>query len=96
MTPVEYKAHRFQSARPVKGATVIFIILCRCSEFQSARPVKGATPFASYGRFAFFDVSIRAPREGRDSIVPGANEFIIVSIRAPREGRDDIPWSCRA
>ena len=58
--------NRFQSTRPVKGATWMrpSSVFWR-TLFQSTRPVKGATP----GRHlagALRDVSIHAPREGRD------------------------------
>gem|GEM_PF-4129297 len=34
-------------------------------------------------------VSIRAPREGGDSLLWVSNDTTMVSIRAPREGGDD-------
>ena len=55
----------FQSARPVKGATWRGSLTKRRWRFQSARPVKGAT-WGTKGMAIFWDVSIRAPREGRD------------------------------
>ena len=36
------------------------------------------------------NVSIRAPREGRDKILLSQKHFKVVSIRAPREGRDVV------
>jgi len=79
---------RFQSARPVKGATRALRLLRDLLQFQSARPVKGAT--CRHPATVILDhVSIRAPREGRDSAYFRAkDDLLVVSIRAPREGRD--------
>ncbi len=55
--------------------------------FQSTRPARGAT---SRQRFVkrVSEVSIHAPREGRDRGRLGGAAGRIVSIHAPREGRD--------
>ena len=55
--------------------------------FQSAPPVKGAILFRVPLRL-IMDVSIRAPREGGDSLCLTIRILIPVSIRAPREGGD--------
>ena len=81
----------FQSTRPVKGATSMMRLQWPWRfEFQSTRPVKGATANATI-KADFGDVSIHAPREGRDPSAWGA-AFAIedVSIHAPREGRDGV------
>ena len=56
----------FQSARPVRGATVGGVIFGPMIEFQSARPVRGATFFSAQWTTCC-KISIRAPRAGRDS-----------------------------
>ena len=61
-------------------------------EFQSTRPVRGATIFDQLSPQAQ-NISIHAPRAGRDAghQDPGLRDGI--SIHAPRAGRD--PHSCR-
>ena len=56
---------RFQSTRPVKGATLGTGDPQAEAEFQSTRPVKGATVNLVY-MIPAAAVSIHAPREGRD------------------------------
>ena len=56
-------------------------------KFQSTRPVRGAT--AVLVELAFIDnVSIHAPRAGRDPLLILCISFSRVSIHAPRAGRD--------
>ena len=57
---------RFQSARPVRGATAIRSGQSRPVEFQSSRPVRGATIKVANHRIADL-ISILAPRAGRDA-----------------------------
>ena len=60
------KAAQFQSTRPVRGATPLSASPCSACVFQSTRPVRGATE--STGRPVLYtDVSIHAPRAGRDT-----------------------------
>ena len=77
----------FQSTRPVKGATPWKFVVHKVAAFQSTRPVKGATG-GSARRLVGREVSIHAPREGRDRGLLDGAELDIVSIHAPREGRD--------
>ena len=56
---------KFQSTRPVRGATTRKDILRHEWEFQSTRPVRGATPAEVYCTFSY-TISIHAPRAGRD------------------------------
>ena len=78
---------KFQSTRPVRGATTRKDILRHEWEFQSTRPVRGATPAEVYCTFSY-TISIHAPRAGRDAgrdvVRPGEH----ISIHAPRAGRD--------
>ena len=78
----------FQSTRPVRGATFLaFSSRPICSRFQSTRPVRGATVHLHRVR-QLGQVSIHAPRAGRD--VGEAQRLcgVPVSIHAPRAGRD--------
>jgi len=80
---------RFQSTRPVRGATTATALPRRINQpFQSTRPVRGATT-ALENTPPGETVSIHAPREGRDrSETASLSRCLIVSIHAPREGRD--------
>ncbi len=55
--------------------------------FQSTRPARGATPWHSRAETGQ-NVSIHAPREGRDTSLAANHLLDTVSIHAPREGRD--------
>ena len=55
------RAVRFQSARPVRGATISLPHLRRASGFQSARPVRGATPAGGLRHCQGRDFNPRAP-----------------------------------
>mgnify|MGYP004563878501 CR=1 FL=1 len=55
----------FQSARPARGATFAPPVPSSFSRFQSSRPVRGATVYAD-PRIHGLQISIRAPRAGRD------------------------------
>ena len=79
---------RFQSTRPVRGATGK-PALCKSGHtiFQSTRPVRGATECTPIvdGRT---DISIHAPRAGRDDARFTWPAGYDISIHAPRAGRD--------
>ena len=73
----------FQSAPPVKGATPDGLSVQKVEMFQSAPPVKGATERKNYIRDAS-NVSIRAPREGGDPVIPAhAKSFKGFNPRPP-------------
>ena len=59
------------------------------STFQSTRPVWGATTWTETA-WAVADVSIHAPRVGRDARCDCTADVVHVSIHAPRVGRDDV------
>ena len=77
----------FQSTRPVRGAT---------GQLPQIRPLMRFNPRAPCGaRRCYFrrklkplDVSIHAPRAGRDASHEGHLPHVAVSIHAPRAGRD--------
>ncbi len=75
----------FQSAPPVKGASIACCAIGWFSVFQSAPPVKGASTGA-FQRDQPSMVSIRAPREGGVRTQGCGAATAPVSIRAPREG----------
>ena len=83
-----YKSCRqFQSTRPVWGATGAMARTSSANWFQSTRPVWGATTWTETA-WAVADVSIHAPRVGRDDVFHKVIDFPQVSIHAPRVGRD--------
>ena len=64
--PQRLATHKFQSTRPVRGATFVFVRSHgRYSKFQSTRPVRGATVTSPDARLQR-PISIHAPRAGRD------------------------------
>ena len=81
--------HRFQSTRPLRGAT-----LQRCCsavptcDFNPRAPC-GARPAAAIVTTLADDISIHAPLAGRDSFAaPAASGAYGISIHAPLAGRD--------
>ena len=66
---VEIKEDTFQSTRPVRGATLSLSVVTAATLFQSTRPVRGATQKCCYRKFSN-DISIHAPRAGRDPAIP--------------------------
>ena len=80
----------FQSAPPVRGATLRPPPRKTERLFQSAPPVRGAT-WHGDSRDRLSVVSIRAPREGSDLGRVKMSRRSQVSIRAPREGSDHAP-----
>ena len=107
-------AVRFQSTRPVRGATRRCrsrvpggrnfnprapcgarrpggVWRCKNGIFQSTRPVRGATRMDT-ALLAENDISIHAPRAGRDDAHhERCVKLIDISIHAPRAGRDVLP-----
>ena len=63
---------------------------CEFGSFQSTRPARGATQLGRF-RTRHGDVSIHAPRAGRDAPRKRACPNRSVSIHAPRAGRDERP-----
>ena len=83
---------KFQSTRPVRGATAGACSPQPDGRFQSTRPVWGATVAHEFGEHGI-DVSIHAPRVGRDYACVKCFIFGGVSIHAPHAGRDLMPSS---
>ena len=74
---------RFQSTRPVRGATALVHNDEFPAKFQSTRPVRGATCFSSSFLWAR-SISIHAPRAGRDHVsVDGLAKIRHFNPRAP-------------
>ena len=61
----------FQSTRPMRGATIVSNFVGSTMRFQSTRPMRGAT-LSRRIRVQTFQVSIHAPRAGRDPVSPQA------------------------
>ena len=55
----------FQSTRPARGATAVFLLQAKPKRFQSTRPARGATLSLRVSVLHLI-ISIHAPREGRD------------------------------
>ena len=88
---------RFQSTRPIRGATDIhFIPVQRRNGFQSTRPIRGATLLLFCSRYPF-DISIHAPHTGRD-VAPNAIKPMPMDFnpRAPYGARPHRPSGRRA
>ena len=79
----------FQSTRPVRGATCMFVVRCSCMKHFNPRAPCGARPPGTRTRERNDMISIHAPRAGRDSrpALPGG-VVRAISIHAPRAGRD--------
>ena len=55
---------------------------------SNPRAPRGARRSRCAGDRRKFGISIHAPREGRDLLVPASLLSDVISIHAPREGRD--------
>ena len=79
----------FQSTRPVRGATCMFVVRCSCMKHFNPRAPCGARPPGTRTRERNDMISIHAPRAGCDSrpALPGG-VVRAISIHAPRAGRD--------
>jgi len=81
---------RFQSTRPVRGATGVSIVVSGAGWFQSTRPVRGATLRFRLPFFHPISFNPRAPYGARREIVVNRCPRQEVSIHAPRTGRDTL------
>ena len=89
LLPVPCPMMRFQSTRPVRGATLgTALIAGPSAKFQSTRPVRGAT-LRLFAPDDLFYISIHAPRAGRDEAKKKKGAHSRISIHAPRAGRDE-------
>ena len=83
---------RFQSTRPVWGATVFcFYRKCLIKHFNPRAPC-GARPSPPPSTAARRSISIHAPRVGRDSSRAPCPAPNLISIHAPRVGRDGATY----
>ena len=78
----------FQSTRPAWGATLNAFGNEKLRRFNPRAPRGARRLMPSVMRS--FEVSIHAPRVGRDIIFVLSGHFFVVSIHAPRVGRDQI------
>ena len=67
--PGRSRQKKFQSTRPMRGATPIYAVRIGTKEFQSTRPMRGAT-FSTFFSCKTSVISIHAPHAGRDSWRP--------------------------
>ena len=84
--PLSFK-FLFQSTRPARGATLYGLLFAKLlSSFQSTRPARGATalPFRAYA--LVMNISIHAPREGRD-MAAGLNPVLSAIFQSTRPAR---------
>ena len=88
----ENTGRQFQSTRPVWGATICRICLSRVPSNFNPRAPCGARPSVNDGKAYLQNISIHAPRVGRDPAPDLTDEvFDGISIHAPRVGRDQRP-----
>ena len=85
---------KFQSTRPLRGATFCQIVTSYLYAFQSTRPLRGATTTAKDSRRKW-PISIHAPLAGRDSLYsrPTSRQMHF-NPRAPCGARR-ISWTVR-
>ena len=83
---------RFQSTRPMRGATALSTTQDTLFLFQSTRPMRGATGLIFHlGRP--LPISIHAPHAGRDTgTITYLGSTMMISIHAPHAGRDAEYW----
>ncbi len=79
---------KFQSTRPVWGATTKTFTVRVASIFQSTRPVWGATVSVSWLMTTTKNFNPRAPCGARQEDQERVCCNVIISIHAPRVGRD--------
>ena len=79
---------KFQSTRPVWGATLNLIPMGSAIKDFNPRAPCGARPAAEAGKAEKTKISIHAPRVGRDFLFVGMVIISVISIHAPRVGRD--------
>ena len=81
---------RFQPTRPLRGATLIWMVCAVAPIFQPTRPLRGATAASLLcleGKY----ISTHAPLAGRDAHRASESEKPYISTHAPLAGRDERP-----
>ena len=87
--PILFLAKKFQSTRPIRGATIKEISCHDCfREFQSTRPMRGATRGPGFAGGVPSDFNPRAPCGARLKINIMLAVAQDISIHAPHAGRD--------
>ena len=87
MLSVTLYEFKFQSTRPVRGATMACWLRCHKSAISIHAPRAGRDQLAS-NTLPAIGISIHAPRAGRDMPPLVRQPSIAISIHAPRAGRD--------
>ena len=80
--------YKFQSTRPLRGATVVALPLAGSWRFQSTRPLRGATLMAPVENVVETNFNPRAPCGARRRLYPRGPVAVSISIHAPLAGRD--------
>ena len=78
----------FQSTRPVWGATPAFAAAHVRQRHFNPRAPCGARLGQTVGGVTYYNISIHAPRVGRDPVADVRSSPACISIHAPRVGRD--------
>ena len=82
---------RFQSTRPIRGATSkCFVFIRKASVFQSTRPIRGATRKTSWTMCRRAGFQSTRPIRGATQSAHYQSPFLHISIHAPHTGRDSI------
>ena len=79
---------KFQSTRPIRGATQAKSDRIAAEQFQSTRPIRGATDGTHRLEQKVKDFNPRAPYGARQVRIIKAHQSPIISIHAPHTGRD--------
>ena len=89
-------ADKFQSTRPLRGATYCNIIWLQRQVFQSTRPLRGATPPPTWRKPSERDFNPRAPYGARPNQRPKADEMTGFQSTRPLRGATGLPWKSPA
>ena len=93
ITNIERGLDNFNPRAPRGARRVSGILIAVMLIFQSTRPARGATTAKDNEVFGY-QISIHAPREGRDYRHARHAHKASISIHAPREGRDAAGSPC--
>ena len=92
--PEERGVSAFQSTRPARGATLPQSGGDAQQQYFNPRAPRGARLCWACMEKRKANISIHAPREGRDLMLERFGIWVEISIHAPREGRDKYPgWT---
>ena len=87
-TMTHRRPRRFQSTRPIRGATPKALQIRGDVRFQSTRPIRGATTSSIGASCLSINFNPRAPYGARHVASVAVNHAVSISIHAPHTGRD--------